>query len=66
MSYTFKTDKPIGEIIGVQVGDLRPLIDEWRRKNPKAPASALLRQGLKLALKPLAGKRYAHLVETDK
>lgn len=49
--------------VGAQTHELEPLVQLWMKKNPHAKPSHLVRLGLKLALKPIAGKRYAHLVE---
>lgn len=52
----------VPRIIGVYTKDLRPLLSKWRHRNQGVPWSVLLRRGLRKELKPLAGKRLAHLV----
>jgi hypothetical protein len=51
------------DVLHVRVNELKPLINKWKAKNPDVPVTRLMRRALKMALKPLAGKRYAHLVE---
>ena len=50
-------------LVGTRTGELSPLVELWMKKNPGVNTSHLVRRGLKLALAPLAGKRYAHLVK---
>jgi len=54
------------EVLSARVLDLEPLVAKWISKNPNVATSHLVRLGLKLALRPLAGKRFAHLVEGGK
>lgn len=43
--------------------ELTPLVEAWLNSNPHKGPSDLVREGLRMALKKTAGKRYAHLVE---
>lgn len=54
----------IPNFIGLRVGKYEPLIKKWREDNRRVPWARLLDDGLKLALRPYAGKRHAHLVES--
>lgn len=51
------------KMVGTRTQELAPLVELWMKKNPGVNTSHLVRRGLKLALAPLAGKRYAHLVK---
>lgn len=55
--------RKIPTTIGARTNSLAPLVELWMKKNPGVNTSHLVRRGLKLALAPLAGKRYAHLVK---
>lgn len=58
------SSKSIPPMIGLRVGELEPLIALWMEKNPGVSTSNLLRRGLMTQLAPIAGKRYAHLLES--
>ncbi|NBV22269.1 MAG: hypothetical protein EB141_12840 [Verrucomicrobia bacterium] len=58
-----KTNKDLPETIAIRTDELAPLLEKWREQNPQVPWSRLLAAGLRKELAPLAGKRYAHLVE---
>lgn len=49
--------------ISVRTKELKPLLEKWRQRNPKIPWKHLLLDALRTELRPLAGKRHAHLVE---
>jgi hypothetical protein len=51
--------------IGIRTREFAPLLEKWRHQNRHVPWKVLLRRALKKELQPLAGKRYAHLVEGD-
>ena len=53
-------------MIGIRTKEFAPLIAKWREQNKRVPWTYLLRDALKKELAPLAGKRYAHLVETER
>ena len=53
----------VPKVIGLKVLELEPLVRKWMHQNRQVPLSMLARRGFKLALKPYAGKRYAHLVQ---
>ena len=55
-----KTEVP--KVIGLKTNELFPLLQKWEQKNKGVSWSELLRRALKKELRPLAGKRYAHLV----
>jgi hypothetical protein len=50
-------------VLGAKAQELAPLVKKWAKINCNVSFSILVRRGLKKELKPLAGKRYAHLVE---
>lgn len=51
-------------VLSARVGELAPLVQKWMDANPRVNATHLVLDGLRLALKPYAGKRHAHLVES--
>lgn len=55
--------RTIPKVLSARVGDLEPLVAKWMDANPNVNQSHLVLRGLRLALRPMAGKRYAHLVE---
>jgi phage tail protein X len=57
-----QTEK-VPQMAAVRFGKLEPVVQKWRDAHPGVPLSRLLRKGLKLALRDVAGKRYAELVE---
>lgn len=63
MTSNEKSDSQVPQVVGARVGELAPLVGKWIKQNPNAKVSCLVKRGLKLALKPLAGKRQLHLVE---
>lgn len=52
----------IPTVLHVRPGELAPLVAKWRAQNRRVPWSCLLLDALRRELAPLAGKRYAHLV----
>lgn len=56
---------PASKVLSARPGDLQPLVDLWRSKNPRVADAHLVRDALKLYFKQtgIVGKRYAHLVE---
>lgn len=48
--------------IAMRTDDWAPLLRVWRRRNPGRPWKYLLDRALSRELKPLAGKRYKHLL----
>jgi hypothetical protein len=50
-------------VIATRIGEFAPLVHKWQQDHARVPLARLVEDGLKLALKPYAGKRYAHLVE---
>jgi hypothetical protein len=57
------SEKPLSDVASTRLGELKPLVEIYLRKNRGSKVSHLVLRGIKLALKPYAGKRYAHLVE---
>jgi hypothetical protein len=57
-----KADK-VPVVVSTRVHDLAPLVAKWIKKNPGVPTSKLVYDAIKEALKPLAGKRHAEIVE---
>ena len=55
------TELPL--VISTRTAELAPLLKKWRKENPGVNWSYLLLRALKKELKPIAGKRYGHLVE---
>jgi hypothetical protein len=55
--------KPLNDVASARIGKYRPLVKIWLRKNRGSKVSHLVLRGMKRELKPLAGKRYAHLVK---
>jgi hypothetical protein len=55
--------RPKSTVVSCRTLDLEPLVQVWIDRNPGVKTSHLARLGLMLALKPFAGKRYAHLVK---
>lgn len=55
----------IPEVIGIRTGEFTPLLQKWQAENKGVKWSELLRRGLKKELAPLAGKRYAALVDAS-
>lgn len=53
----------VPRMIGTRTDELEPLLRRWRQRNCWVPWSELLKRALRKELAPLAGKRYAHLVE---
>ena len=53
----------IPDTIALRTEEFAPLLAKWRSQNREVPWSRLLARGLRKELAPLAGKRYAHLVE---
>lgn len=64
---TMKREITVPQMIGARLKgkktDLTPLVELWMKKNPNVNTSHLVRQGLKLALAEVAGKRLAHLLK---
>lgn len=58
-----KTKRKPHSFIGYRPKSLAPLISVWMDQNPGAPLAYLFDTALRRELRPLAGKRYAHLVE---
>lgn len=56
-----ETDK-LPAMIAIRTAEFAPLLAKWKKRNSRAPWSALLRDALKKELKEVAGKRYAHIV----
>lgn len=54
------------KVIGTRIGELAPLVMKWQDEHKRVPMARLVEDGLKLALKRYAGKRYAHLVAEEK
>jgi len=63
MSNATPAEKKTPEVLSARILDLEPLVAKWIAQNPNVAPSHLVRVGLKMALRPLAGKRFAHLVE---
>ena len=64
MSTEATNDKsPVPEIINFRPGELAPLIERWMEKNPDVPTTVLMKRALRKELAPLAGRRYAHLLD---
>lgn len=57
-----QSDQKLPAIIAIRTAGFEPLIQKWSEQNRGVPYSELLRRALKKELKPLAGKRHAHLV----
>ena len=55
-------EKLAQKVVGTRVGELAPLVLKWQQEHARVPIARLVEDGLKLALAPYAGKRYAHLV----
>lgn len=55
--------KKVPKVVGARVGELEPLVAIWMNQNRGVPTSNLVQRGLRLALREVAGKRYAHLVD---
>lgn len=51
------------ESIGIRTMHYAPLLRKWRKQNKNASWKMLLKSALNRELKPLAGKRWAYLVE---
>lgn len=64
MSTEAETQRKVPDILACRPGEMEPLVQVWLDKNPGKTRTALLKHGLKLALKAYAGRRYAHLVDT--
>ena len=59
------TDQPqrtVKPIIGFRPGCLAPLIELWLARNPALTTTDLMRRGLARELRPLAGKKFKHLL----
>jgi hypothetical protein len=59
-----QTEK-VPDMAGIRFGELKPVVQKWRDAHPGVPLSKLLRTGLKMALRDVAGKRYANLVDAQ-
>ncbi len=55
--------RTVPKIMACRPGELAPLIQVWLDRHPYADHTLLLKKGLRLALKPYAGKKFAKLVE---
>jgi len=53
-------------VIATRIGELAPLVAKWQVDHKRVPMARLVEDGLKLALRRYAGKRYAHLVASTK
>lgn len=49
-------------VIGYGTARLSPLLEIWAANNPDVPWARLIERALKKELAPLAGKKFAHLV----
>lgn len=58
-----QSKKQAPQVLSARIGDLAPLVEKWMADHPHVNQSKLVLDGLKLALKPYAGKKHAHLVE---
>ena len=50
-------------VIAIRTEEFRPILEKWRDQHQGVPWSELLRRALKKELKPIAGKRFASLVD---
>lgn len=50
--------------IAVDLQEVDPLVRLWQEQNPGTRLSYLVRKALLTELKPIAGKRYAHLYDS--
>jgi len=66
MQVNGKISGEIPPTISIRTSEFAPLLAKWRSSNNRVPWSCLLRDALKKELAPLAGKRYAHLVEAER
>jgi hypothetical protein len=56
----------VPSVIAIRTKGFAPLLLKWRRRNRRVPWRWLLDDALKRELRPLAGKRHAHLVNGRK
>lgn len=55
--------KTVPKILACRPGELKPVIQHWMDRYPELDTTFLLKRGLRLALRDVAGKRFAHLVD---
>lgn len=53
------------KVIATRIGEFAPLVQKWQREHARVPMARLVEDGLRLALRPYAGKRHAHLVAPE-